>query len=133
MATKQFTIVGDPVGAPRMTRSDRWRKRPCVQRYFAWRDKAREAAGELPPVESITHFEVIAYFSPPVSWSRKKREAAIGKPHRTRPDADNILKAAGDALFPEDSGLHAVTASKYWDTAERVEIYIDYEETKGGA
>lgn len=127
MSTKQFTIEGDPIGAPRMTRSDRWRKRPCVLRYFAFRDRARKAAGELPPVEQISHVEIIAYFSPPASWSRKKREAAIGKPHRSKPDLDNIFKAIGDSLFSEDSGLACITASKYWDTAERVEVFIEYD------
>ena len=30
-----------PVPAPRMTRSDRWKKRPCVLRYFAFRDEVK--------------------------------------------------------------------------------------------
>lgn len=127
MPTKQFTITGDPIGAPRMTRRDRWAKRPCVLRYFAWRDRAKKAAGELPPVESITHVELIAYFSPPSSWSRKRKAAAIGKPHRQKPDIDNVTKCLLDSVFPEDCGIHSISATKVWDVIERVECFIDYE------
>lgn len=39
---------------------------------------------------------VLAYFERPQSWTRKKAEATIY--HTVKPDGDNILKAASDAL-----------------------------------
>ncbi len=126
-----FIIPGDPVGAPRMTRRDKWKKRPCVLRYFAWRDAARLAAGKLPEAEQIFTLSWKAFFSPPVSWSKKKRTAAIGTLHRKKPDRDNVDKAILDALFLEDSAIAYGTIEKRWDTAERIEIEIEYEELLG--
>lgn len=119
-----FTIHGDPIGAPRMTRRDKWKQRPCVLRYRDWKDKARKAAGALPPTNEIESLSWVAYFSPPVSWSKKKRDAAIGTAHRQKPDRDNIDKAILDALFDEDSGIAKGTIEKRWDIAERLEVTI---------
>jgi Holliday junction resolvase RusA-like endonuclease len=50
------------------------------------------------PLEGI----IWAYFSPPASWSAKKRARAIADELRpdVEPDADNISKAVWDALQP---------------------------------
>ena len=40
----KLTVVIDPVAKPRMTRSDRWKKRPCVVRYRVYSIRLREAA-----------------------------------------------------------------------------------------
>lgn len=124
MPVIKFTIEGDPIGAPRMTQRDRWKKRPVVLRYFAWRDKAREAAGELPPAEQIESLSWVAYFSPPVSWSKKKRTAVLGQLHRAKPDRDNIDKAILDALFEKDQNIAKGSVEKRWDVYERLEITI---------
>src|SRR5688572_7856631 len=94
-----FTIPGLPVGQPRMTRRDKWKRRPCVMRYRAWADSARIAAGVLPDPSKVISFDWKAFFPPPDSWSKKRRAEAIGKPHRSSPDRDNIDKAILDALF----------------------------------
>jgi len=40
-----------------------------------------------------------AYLPMPKSWSKKKKSAMAGRPHRQKPDRDNIDKAApGDSL-----------------------------------
>jgi Holliday junction resolvase RusA-like endonuclease len=122
--TIRFTIQGTPVGKPRMTRRDKWKKRPCVMRYRAWADAARAAAGRLPHPETIASFNWTAYFSPPKSWSQKKRADAIGTPHRGTPDRDNVDKAILDALFPNDSAIADGVISKRWGEPARVEIEI---------
>lgn len=125
MATITFTIPGEPVGAPRMTQRDRWQKRPCVIRYRAWKDSARQAAnGMIPPVASIESLSWVAWFVPPASWSNKKKAAALGQLHRSRPDRDNIDKAVLDALFPEDSGIASGRIEKRWGNESRVEVEI---------
>lgn len=131
MSAIRFTIEGDPVPAPRMTQRDKWMKRPCVVRYRAWKDKARASAGELPPVETIASVSWLAVFSPPKSWSKKRRAAAIGKLHRSKPDRDNLDKALLDALFPEDSGIAAGTLRKIWGVAERMEVVIELTTPEG--
>ena len=37
-----------PVPKPRMTRRDRWAKRPCVLRYWAFKDEVRLRRVSLP-------------------------------------------------------------------------------------
>jgi len=121
----RFTVYGDPVGAPRMTQQDKWKQRPCVMRYRAWKDAARLAAGQLPDANSVMRLSWVAYFSPPPSWSAKKRHLAYGTLHRSRPDRDNVDKAVLDALFSEDSAIASGTIEKRWGVAERIEIEIE--------
>ena len=131
MNVKRFIIEAEPMGAPRMTQSDKWKKRPCVMRYRDWKDKAREAAGDLPPSESILCLNWLAVFSPPASWSKKKRAAAMGTLHRAKPDIDNICKAVLDSLFDEDKHIAACGVKKVWGEIERLEVEIVYvEETR---
>jgi len=120
----KFTIPGLPIGKPRQTQRDRWAQRPCVLRYRAWADSAREAAGELPTAIEIADLSWTAYFPPPSSWSKKKRAAAMGTLHRSRPDRDNIDKAILDSLFPEDSAIAAGTIRKVWGEPARIEVTI---------
>lgn len=124
MAVIRITIEGDPIGAPRMTQRDKWKRRPCVLKYFDCRDKARKAAGTLPPVEQIESLSWVAYFTPPASYSKKRRAALLGTQHRAKPDRDNIDKAILDALFADDAGIAKGSIEKRWDVAERVEIEI---------
>lgn len=121
----RFSIPGEPIGAPRMTQQDKWKQRPCVVRYRQWKDEARRAAGELPPVEDIASVSWVAYFVPPASWSKKRREAAIGTLHRSKPDRDNIDKALLDALFPNDQGVAAGVIRKVWGRECRLDVTIE--------
>lgn len=120
--TRQFVIHTDPVPAPRMTRSDKWRKprRPCVQRYFDYRAALQQAIGDLPIVPDELH--CIFHVAMPESWSKKKRAEMFGKPHRTRPDRDNMDKAISDALFLEDGGVWKGSQEKRWSEQGRVEL-----------
>ena len=36
MDINEITINSNPMAKPRMTRSDRWKKRPCVVKYFIY-------------------------------------------------------------------------------------------------
>lgn len=122
------------MGKPRMTRSDRWKQRDCVVKYRNWADHARlcvrQQLGSLPPTGKILALHWIAYFKPPESWSKKKREAANGQLHRSRPDRDNIDKAVLDALFDEDSGIADGQITKRWDNNPRLAIRIEVEENE---
>ena len=126
MPELKFTIEADPMGAPRMSQRDRWAQRPCVMRYRAWKDKARAAAGKLPSAENILSVSWLAVFTPPASWSKKRRAQAMGELHRTRPDRDNIDKALLDALFPADQAIAKGTIEKRWGFPERMEVVIEF-------
>lgn len=51
----------------------------------------------------------------PKSWSNKKRNEMLGKPHQQKPDIDNLIKAVLDCLCKDDSYIWNVTALKQWD------------------
>jgi Holliday junction resolvase RusA-like endonuclease len=123
----QFTIPGTPIGKPRQTRSDKWKKRPCVLRYREWADLARECAGRLPVAESVIDLSWTAHFEPPKSWSEAKRAAAWGELHRQSPDRDNIDKAILDALYQEDKAIAMGTLKKVWGFPPRVEVNVLYQ------
>jgi Holliday junction resolvase RusA-like endonuclease len=117
-------LHGAPIGKPRMTRRDKWAKRPAVLRYREWADRLREVAGTLPSATEVDALNWTAYFEPPVSWSKKRRLAAMGTLHRAKPDLDNVAKAVMDALWTADSGIAQGTIAKRWDWTARIEIEI---------
>jgi len=105
-----------PIGKPRMTRSDAWRKRVCVCKYWEFKNilvrRAREESF------SITDgLRYIFYFPMPHSWSKKKKLEHFKKPHRQKPDLDNCLKAVWDSLLVDDSKISSISgAYKYWSS-----------------
>ena len=108
MNEKVFNIT--PLGKPRMTRADKWKKRPEVLRYRAFCDEVRLNNVSLP--ESGYH--VIFVLPMPPSWSKKKRSLMDGKPHQQQPDKDNLEKALLDAIFGEDSHIWDGRVTKIW-------------------
>jgi Holliday junction resolvase RusA-like endonuclease len=120
-----FVIPGIPVGKPRQTRRDKWAKRPAVLKYREWADVARLVAPrDLTGIP--LDLEVRAFLPIPTRFSRAERKFLVGRPHRSRPDIDNILKSVMDALWGEDSGIARVTASKFYDDGHgpRVEVIV---------
>lgn len=99
-----------PVAKPRMTRSDKWKKRPCVLAYRAFKDECRLKGVMLN--NSAVH--ITFYLPMPKSWSKKKKELHNGRKHQQRPDLDNIAKALADALFIEDSHIWDERITKRW-------------------
>lgn len=107
-----FTVPGDPMGKPRMTQRDVWKKREVVVRYRAYADAIREACGPVP--ENPVAVSVMAYIAMPASWSERKRARYDGTINRQRPDYDNISKSIGDSLFEDDSILGLGSCVKFW-------------------
>lgn len=114
---KRYPIT--PVPKPRMTRADKWKQRPAVLRYRAFKDSVRAYGINLRP----TGDRVIFIMPMPNSWTKKQKAAALGKPHMSKPDADNLLKALWDAVHNEDKHLFHADALKFW--GERGEIIIE--------
>ena len=113
MAT--YSVEVTPVPKPRMTQSDRWKKRPAVVRYYRYKDDlvfAALAQGFV--LES--EIELDFYLPMPKSWSKKKQAEMDGKPHQAKPDIDNLAKAVMDALLDEDSHVWSLRARKFWSS-----------------
>jgi len=92
-----------------MTRSDVWKKRPCVLRYRAFRDEI-----SLKSVVVNNGDAIIFALPMPNSWSKKKRAKMDGQPHQQTPDLDNLTKAILDAIYSSDAHIYKLTVSKYW-------------------
>jgi Holliday junction resolvase RusA-like endonuclease len=126
-----FTIPGDPIGKPRMTQRDKWRRRPVVVAYRAWADVARLAAsrvlvklaGGAPGV-----LRAQAFFEMPSSWPRKRQAAMAGQPHRVKPDVDNVAKAILDALIQHDQVVHELHVTKRWDDGAGARLVVEVAE-----
>tara|TARA_R100000781_G_scaffold111980_1_gene78857 strand:- start:803 stop:1207 length:405 start_codon:yes stop_codon:yes gene_type:complete len=112
-----------PCPKPRMTKADRWRKRPSVLKFFAFRDAVRQAKGPFfaspdggvhNRVFEFESFEIVFHVPMPKSWSKKKRGYMNGSAHQQRPDLDNYLKAWKDSVYEEDAIVWRVKASKLW-------------------
>ena len=127
---RQFTYRGAPMGKPRMTQRDKFVKRPKVQRYWAFKDAIRLAAGTLPPLPELVL--VFAHVAMPKSWKKAKMAELAGKPCRGRPDWDNIGKAVCDSLFDEDCCIWLGMTMKHWCYAgeERVDVKVFYAKSK---
>ncbi|MDR1282429.1 MAG: RusA family crossover junction endodeoxyribonuclease [Opitutaceae bacterium] len=116
------------MGKPRMTQRDKWAKRDCVTRYYAWKDVAKLAfkmAHRTMP-QGVYRVDWFAFLPIPPSWSKKKKTEHTGKLHFAKPDRDNIDKAVLDALWDDDSGVACGYIEKRWDDGRgpRLEVAL---------
>jgi Holliday junction resolvase RusA-like endonuclease len=126
-----FNVI--PMGAVRMTQSDKWRTNPnhpdpnkrqreSVRAYFKFKNDLFDQALEMK--FELTLFLDAIYFMPmPQSWSEKKKEAMVGMPCKVRPDTDNITKGVKDALKVEDGDIWWEKAEKRWAYYGSILIY----------
>lgn len=105
-----------PTTKPRMTQRDRWKKRECVVRYHAFKDRVRFAKLVLPE----QGYHVVFVIPMPKSWSKSKRQAMCGQPHQQKPDKDNLEKALLDALYQDDCHVWDGRVSKVWGNTGRI-------------
>ena len=115
LETSVVTINVAPCSKPRMTRADKWKKRQCVTKFFAFRDAIKQSSIHNIALES---FDIEFHIPMPKSWSKKKKELHNGTPHKQRPDLDNYIKAWCDSVFEEDSVVWRFKASKRWTDKE---------------
>ena len=101
-----------PCPKPRQSRSDQWRRRPCVLRYRSFADTLRTLCAGRQVIWEATH--VLFVVEMPRSWSARQRARMDRTPHRQRPDTDNFLKAFLDALTEDDAHIHDIRTTKIW-------------------
>lgn len=124
----------DPIGAPRMTQSDKWkidplnsdpkkRQRKPITQYFKFkRDITHQSAiyGFKMPENAI---HVIFIIPMPHSWPDKKKNQMVNSPHQQKPDFDNLIKCVCDSLMDEDKIVWDVRITKYWGRSGKIAIY----------
>lgn len=114
-----YTIPITPVSKPRMTKSDRWKKRACTEKYWTYKNGLRAlfSAAQLP-----SNYHLIFVIPMPKSWSNRKRAEMAGKPHQSKPDKDNLEKGFLDALFDDDAAVWDGRVTKFWGYEGRIYV-----------
>lgn len=120
-----------PIGKPRMTKRDKFIKRPAVVKYRIFADAIRECMKDV-DLSDVWCLSLKFFMPFPKSYSVKKQALLSGKIHREKPDLDNCEKAVIDSLIEEDKGVAGILAWKYWDDGQgaRIEIEINSENQK---
>lgn len=91
---------------------------------------ARQAMGNRPPLAGVLQVVITATFPVPASWPKWKqqmaREGYVG--HTTKPDADNIAKAAKDAMngivWLDDAQVEQTIVNKRYGEVPAVFIQV---------
>ncbi len=108
-----------PTPKPRMVKSDKWKKRPIVLKYWAYKAEVLlQAKGYVLPDK----IDICFHLKMPKSWSKKKKLEMFGKPHQQRPDVDNLEKSIMDVFCKDDSRIWYSLTTKYWSNEDRVVI-----------
>ncbi len=117
-----FDVI--PMGAPRMTQSDKWRVNPnhldpnkrqrvAVTKYFEFKNNLLAQAKQL-NFEIGETLEALYLIPMPDSWSNKKKDKMNGLPCKAKPDTDNITKGIKDTFSKNDSNIWKESAEKRW-------------------
>lgn len=117
-----FDVI--PIGAPRLTQSDKWktnpnhpdplkRQRKVVTQYWAFKTLLQLQANQM-KFELGNVLDALYLIPMPNSWSNKKKERMNGMPCEVKPDTDNITKAVKDTLRKNDSDIWYEKAEKRW-------------------
>ena len=122
---KKYILNINPIAKPRMVRSDKWKKRKAVTRYWKYSDTLNRLAFEnhMPPLP--VRIRSLFFFLPiPTSWTKVKKQKYINLEHTVRPDLDNLVKAFQDCLCQDDSHIAVIShgLGKFWSEKPRIEI-----------
>lgn len=126
-------IAGPAVakGRPRITRKGFAYTPAATRKYEAHgRLAAQEAMSGRPPLAAPVRAEISVDLPVPASWSNKRRDAALRGEIRptSRPDADNYVKAALDAInaivVSDDSLVVELVAAKRYASIPQLTITI---------
>lgn len=101
-----------------MTQRDKWKGRPCVLRYFAFKDECRLHKVVVPECNG----HIIFIIKMPKTLPKKKKAKLINRPHQQKPDKDNFYKALLDAVYGEDCVVWDNRITKIWGDVGRIII-----------
>lgn len=129
-----FTVEGEPVGKgrPRFARRGSYITTYTDAKTVSYESRVRlacmQAMGAIAPLTSPIHLRIEAWMPVPASWSRRKREQALGGlVVPGKPDLDNVAKAVMDgcqgALFVDDKQVCQLRVAKRYAAQPLVEVY----------
>lgn len=129
-----FTVDGQAVGKgrPRVSTIAGRPRMYTPAKTVAWEKLVAEAAGNamgnVLPSPHPWAVRIVIFAQIPVSWSRRRQEAAArGNEVPGKPDLDNVAKAILDAcngiLYDDDKQVCRLRVEKCFSTDPRVEVY----------
>lgn len=127
----QLIIPVKPMGAVRMTSRGKWVSE-SAKRYLSYKEQIQwEVKKQLRTNEIITgpiDVKMIFFMPIPKSWSKKKKDQAVGEFHTKKPDADNLVKGVFDSLnklvWKDDNQVCKILAKKIYATEPRIHLDI---------
>lgn len=121
-----------PASRPRVTRWGTHYKEPyrsyktTLTNYF--KEYMKKENKSIIEQNKDVSIDVTYYMGIPKSYSNKKRNSLLNKPHKNRPDLDNLLKATMDAmtdtLITDDNCVYSIDAVKIWSDLPRTHLII---------
>lgn len=138
----KIVLAGAPMGKQRVRFSRATGRAFTPERTVSYEGRLALAAQEVmrgaAPVDGPLAVEIAAYVPIANSWSRKAKASALAGllwPVK-KPDLDNIVKIAADALnlivWIDDSQIVKLTTSKRYSDAPRLEIVVHEINASGG-
>lgn len=110
-----------PCPKPRMLRSDKWKRRKPVLKYWDFVSKVEALCIDINPNGFWVEF-VIAV---PKSIPKKERARRLSGDRRNtiKPDKDNLEKALLDALYQDDAHCWNGGCSKLWGETDMIIVW----------
>lgn len=136
----EVIVWGTPVakGRPRLARNGHtytpeatriWEERCRQEAWVAMRVGPSGTSAQIKvAIEGPVKVSIMAIFEPPKSYAKTLAWEVIGKPRTSKPDLDNLVKAALDGIsgivINDDAQVVEIHASKVWGVQARVEICV---------
>jgi Holliday junction resolvase RusA-like endonuclease len=90
------------------------KRRDRLQKYNDYKDALFNAALELGFTFPDEYFWVTYFIPIPASWKKWRRREGNLRPHRSKPDKDNLDKAFFDGLLKADQVIWDSRSTKIW-------------------
>lgn len=135
----RFELDGiEPMGAVRMTRNGKFMRASTsshyksTQKYLNYKNAIglmvkSKFKGEL--LDGPLHVDILFKMPIPDSWSKKRKQEAIGRLHVKKPDIDNMVKGLFDAvnglIWVDDNRVAAVSAGKVYSDKPGISFKIN--------
>lgn len=131
MGSVSFFVPGQPVGKGRARFSRKTGRAYTPEKTVSYEGIVAlcgyEAMDGRDLLEGAVAVKITAVFQIPASWSAKKKAAAMH--HTGKPDADNIGKAAGDALngivWRDDSQIACMVICKQYGDTPGLHVFAE--------
>ena len=112
-----------PFGYVRRTRADAWKKRPIVEKYYAYKNELSYKLNLIGYKQSS--ILKIAFLLPiPQSLSNKQKNSLHLQLHNKKPDLDNLVKAFLDAATNQDNFVNLIQAAKFYSLEPKIILFI---------